>query len=218
MFLYPIPEYIQFEIKLGAFGWKCPTWEKKWIKRFQELSESERDKLRPTAILEKETRFSYQYSKILNRCIDERYRKRGFNVNWVIFKEHPISNLINLHLDDSVIQTDIDFKTHTTKLPDGTYPYPNPDFIIKQLGNIDLLRISGFHMWDCVERVAKRAYEKGINVLVDEDLTELMSFRFREAYFRADRYPTYNPRTLDKESFEQFMKPRRDCPWLYQSY
>jgi hypothetical protein len=218
MFLYPIPEYIGFEIRNGAHRWNCPTWEKKWTKIFRWLSEEEKDKLRPIVIQEKEARFSYQYSKILNKCINERYRDNGFKINWVIFKGHSISDLIQVHSEDSILQTDIDFQTHTTERPDGTYLYPDLDFILNQLGDTQQLRIAGFHMWDCVEKVAKKAYERGVNVLVDEDLTEFMSFRFSESSFRTDKYPTFNPRNFDDKSFEQFMEPRINCPWLYQDY
>jgi len=35
------------------------------------------------------------------------------------------------------------------------------------------LVVGGFHLWDCVNKAAKHAYEQGIDVEVDEDLTEL---------------------------------------------
>ncbi len=41
------------------------------------------------------------------------------------------------------------------------------------------LIVTGFHLWDCVDKVAKYAYNQGINVLVDEDLTELFFFSVR---------------------------------------
>lgn len=92
--------------------------------------------------------------------------------------------------------------------------------ILNQLNGTSVLRVAGFHLWDCVERLAKRAYEKGIETLVDEDLTELFSFRMLlDDNFDPAKYPTFNPReSCDEESFRMFMESRKDKPWLWQDY
>jgi len=41
---------------------------------------------------------------------------------------------------------------------------------------IEELVIGGFHLWDCVDKMAKYAYSRGIPVSVDEDLTELFFY------------------------------------------
>lgn len=153
-FLYPIPEYIDFEIS-----------NHEWH----------------------EQGFKNRYGHALNQCIDLRYRQNGFEINYVIFDKHPISDVINIQASDKIIEAGIDYKTHTTKRVDGTYLYPDPDYILDQLPKLKTLTISGFHLWDCVERLAERAHERGLNVLVDEDLTELFAGRLNDPDFRIDR-------------------------------
>ncbi len=68
------------------------------------------------------------------------------------------------------------FRTHTTEV-DGNHPYPDSDHILKQLGRTDLLKLGGFHLDDCVSRLAKAANRKGLEVEVDDDLTELFKTR-----------------------------------------
>ncbi|MFH1607868.1 MAG: hypothetical protein ABIA78_01930 [archaeon] len=222
VFLYPIPEYINWEIENGSYGWDCKPWMNKWEKIFENLNEEERDKTRPKALKEKQARFRPHYSRILNKCIDKRYREKGFKINWVIFKDHTISNVIDVQDGDIIIEADIDFRTHTTKRVDGTYQYPNNDFILNHIGDSSLVRIAGFHRWDCVDKLAKRAYERKNSVLVDEDLTEMFYGRFKDKNFRVDKYPTYNPRQFDTKEddylFKQFMKARENKPWLWQDY
>lgn len=121
--------------------------------------------------------------------------------------------MVNLQPDDKIIPVGIDFKTHISDPP----VYPDSDIILAKLGNP--LRIGGFHMWDCVEKVAQRAYEKGIDTLVDEDLTEFFAFLIKRDSFAIDRYPSYDPRKyFDTVDFEFFMRARRGKPWLWQDY
>jgi hypothetical protein len=161
-----------------------------------------------------------QYAEVLNRAIDLRYRQQGFGINYVVFDRHPISDIVKIQPADRIIEVGIDFKTHTTKQPNGEYPYPNPDNILNQLTALRILRVGGFHLWDCVDKLARRAYEKGVNVLVDEDLTEILPLRLTDEDFAVNRYPSYNPRAgeLGKGWFELFMQARKNKPWLWQDY
>lgn len=183
VFLYPIPEIIDFEIKNN--GWH----EKGGIDAFKR-----------------------KYKETLNRCIDVRYRQKNFIIVWALFEGHQISDVIEKQSSDKIIEVGIDFKTHTSKRL-----YPDQDFILNQIGKVQVIRIAGFHMWDCVEKLAKRAYERGLDVLVDEDLTEFFSWRLKDKDFRVDKYPTYNPRKRDR-MFKDFMIAREQRSWLYQSY
>jgi len=124
--------------------------------------------------------------------------------------------VIELNQEDKIIYVGMDEKTHCTEQQDGTFPYPNQDYILNQFGKVKILRVGGFHMWDCVEKLAKRAYERGIDVLVDEDLTEFFVSRLRDSDFAVDKYPTYNPSKNNGWALESFMKAREGRPWLWQ--
>ena len=60
----------------------------------------------------------------------------------------------------------MDAKTHRTKRADETYPYPDQDYMLDQVLPANHIRVAGFHMWDCVEKFARRAHERGVDVLV----------------------------------------------------
>jgi len=100
-----------------------------------------------------------------------------------------VSNVINLQPEDKTLKIGVDFKIHTAEKT-----YPDPNNILSQFGEATIIRVAGFHLWDCVEKLAKCAHEIGLNVLVDEDLTELFSTRFESEYFKTDKYPTYEPK------------------------
>jgi hypothetical protein len=190
IFLYPIPEIINFEIENNGWHERGGTEE-----------------------------FRKKYRNILNNCIDLRYRQDGFSINYAIFDGHKISDVIKIQPSDRIIEVGLDFKTHNTKQPDGKYPYPDQDHILDKLGDIKTIRVAGFHMWDCVEKLAKKAHERGLNALVDEDLTEFFCARLRDENFQVDKYPTFDPRkALGDRGFKSFMHARENKPWLWQKY
>lgn len=157
--------------------------------------------------------FSKLYSEKLNECIDLRYRQKNFKINYVIFNDTRVSKIINVRKEDKIIKAGLDFITHCKKKV-----YPEQDFIINQLEDIRQLVVGGFHMWDCVEKFAKRAYEREINVLVDEDLTEFFAGRLKDSDFKTNTYPTYNPKKNCGGLFEFFINARKERPWLWQDY
>jgi len=189
VFLYPIPQIINWEIE--HYGWH---------------EEGGTDAFRK------------KYKDVLNACIDVRYRQKDFVINYAIFNDTVVSDVIDLQQKDKIIKVGLDFKTHTTKQPDGEYPYPDQNYILDQLGEIDILRVAGFHMWDCVEKLARRAYGRKLDVLVDEDLTEFFIGRLRDPDFKVDKYPTYSPGKKGEVGYKFFMKARRERPWLWQEY
>lgn len=131
----------------------------------------------------------------------------------------PISDVIELHPEDHIIYVGMDAKTHRTERPDGTFPYPDNGYILSQLGQVSTLRVGGFHLWDCVSKLAESAYQKGYKVLIDEDLTKLLSLYVGKENFKKDSYPNFDPREEfadDEVGFKIYMERRRDKPWIWQ--
>ncbi len=158
--------------------------------------------------------------KTMNECIDRRYRQKGFKINYAVFDDLKVSEGINVKDSDRIIRVGMTSGEHYT---DKQYPKPNYTFI--ELENPTKLVVAGFHMWDCVERFAKAAYNKGIDTLVDEDLTEFffskMERKDQDFLNNLDKYPTYNPYTDPMASeghIHDFMEARKDNPWLWQNY
>lgn len=184
--LYPIPEYFKSGIESSI--------------RFMKYGK----------------RFKEEYKRVLNECIDKRYRKKGFGINYVVFKGSEVSDIIEKQEGDRILTVDIDFKTFTTEPPDGNYHYPDPEHIINEL-KTDSIVVAGFHLWDCVDNFARTVYEKGIHVLVDEDLTELLIGKMYLEGFRTDMFPSISPREIHKRvSLERFLSERRKRPWMHQ--
>jgi len=125
----------------------------------------------------------YEPFKALNETIDKRYRKKGYKIVYVIYPDKEIYG-VKLEENDTIIKTNITFneviKNHT---------YPSEEEIIKQIGDISKLVVAGYHSTDCVRRTSEVALEKGIDVLVDLDLTDLFFglYKNRE-YFDKEIY------------------------------
>jgi len=189
IFLYPISRYIDNEIKNNAYGQKGG-----------------------------EEVFRQKCQKLLNQCIDLRYRQNGWPICYALFNDCVISDLIRLHPADKIIKVGLDFKTHTAQRPDKIFPYPDEDFILDQMGPVDTVRVAGFHIWDCAEKLARRAYERGLKTLIDEDLTEFFFWRIKSQDFALDHFPSFNPKNMNPRLFAEFMAARKIRPWLWQEY
>ena len=209
-------------IKSGSYIF-YDEWKKSSGSHFKELfaqanSEKEKETVRIEARKDLASFFKPIYRRKLNECINLRYRNTGFDIVYVLLDGEPLSDIIEPHAEDRAIYVGMDATTHRTKMADVTYPYPNQDYILNQLGLTNHLRIGGFHVWDCVEKLAKRAHERRIDVLVDEDLTDLFVISMKKREFDPSRYPSINPRLEGEEYFENYMGCRRGVPWLWQDY
>ena len=157
--------------------------------------------------------FTEKYFSSLNKVISLRYRRKGFGINWVVFNDRPVFKRVHTEATDRILPVDVSFEAHTSEKL-----YPSEETILDQIPEGRLV-LTGFHMWDCVEKVARRAHERGIEVLVDEDLTEFFS---GIVAFDPERdlqnYPSYNPREERGFRFDLFMGARRGKPWLWQKY
>ncbi len=142
VFLYPIPEYINSQINNGASYFDCGNKKNEFLGRLKKARSNE-DREAIKVLL---SEFKEFYKRNLNDCIDARYRKNGFGISYVIFNNGSMSDVIELQRQDRIIENGMDIKTHITKRPDGSYPYPDQDYILNQLGETNKLVIAGFHI------------------------------------------------------------------------
>ncbi|MCL4375827.1 hypothetical protein M1394_03445, partial [Candidatus Marsarchaeota archaeon] len=166
-------------------------------------------------------RLSYEdykrmYANTLNECINIRYREQGFRVYFALLDNTKISDIVEVKEEDKVIFVGIDENRHRTRGENGEFTYPDQENILKQLGNISSLRVAGFHIWDCVEKLAIAAYQRLPDVLVDEDLTEFLAGRMLKKGFRKGRFPGYDLKNEEGISLRLLFEARRDRPWLWQ--
>ncbi len=90
---------------------------------------------------------------------------------------------------------------------------------------IDELVVGGLHLWDCVDKTAKHAYQQGIDVSVDEDLTQLFFHQVRNSKGEPFlRIPISREKSLEKRRnelsragyLEAVRKERSKRPWFAQ--
>jgi len=146
LFCYPIEEYINVPI-----DWWCKPWQ---------LFRKKGGKI-----------------KQFDNLIDKRYRKNGWKINWLMFSDEKdeskpdmsrTSKYFKTHKEDRILVAGMGFDKHIK-----TEKYPDENFILEQIPIPDKLIIGGFHATSCINKLAAAAYKKGIDVWVDEDVTEL---------------------------------------------
>lgn len=208
VFLYPEKEIFDFEILKGAYFF-YDDWDKERGHLFDAenaRTENEKKRIQKMAFEDMMAYYKPLYARKLNSCIHHRYRKNGFQVVYAVSLPESVIDVVDVKHEDKIVFTGKVTKEH----------YPSPNSILNQMIPLQILRIGGFHMWDCVERLARRAYRRGINTLVDEDLTEFFGFRAfaRKKDFRVKSYPSYTP----NGKREMFIAARKNKPWLWQDY
>ena len=131
---------------------------------------------------------------ILNATIDKRYREKGYQVVFALYLDRELYG-IEQKDRDKIIYTDIPFSEASAYDENGNEKknfipkYPNERFLIEQLEPVDELVVGGYHVMDCVKRVAEVALQSGINTLVDLDLTDLFFNLYKQNdYFDMENY------------------------------
>jgi hypothetical protein len=119
-----------------------------------------------------------------DKMIDERYRKQGFGIYWLMFskKKQPFkpdlsrfSNHVTILADDHIIASGIH---GFEKAADGNWIYQNPEFVARQLPeNLTAVAVGGFHGYDCPGKIAQFYHECGTEAMVDIDLTDFLIAR-----------------------------------------
>ena len=170
-----------------------------------------------------------KYVSIYQNLIRQRYP--DFQLIYIMFSENEntekpdMSRLwqgISIEEKDIIGACGVSFDQHYQE-----EAYPNPERIISFCPcPIDKLVIVGFHLWDCVGKVAKYAHKQGIEVVVDEDLTELF---FRKATDHrgvpsSSLIPSSQKESVEKDRkelmdsnpylLELVLKMRKERPWL----
>jgi len=148
-----------------------------------------------------------KYTLIYQNLVSRRYP--DFQLVYIMFSEDgnpenpDMSQLwqgISIREQDIVGACGVSFKEHC-----GKKIYPDPERSISFCPcPIDKLIVVGFHFWDCVEKIAKHAHEQGIDVLVDDDLTEFFFSSIRGP--KGIPSPSRIPYSLEKS----VIKKRRD--------
>lgn len=146
---------------------------------------------------------------ILNECIQERYRDKGYQVAFALYPDKNIFGIIPKK-EDKIILSDITFDEASAYNSDGTPKenfvpkYPNEQFLLNQLGHIDELVVGGYHSNDCVKRVGEFALNMGINTTIDLDLTDLFFSLYRHNdYFQIGQYDPKRYKEYMCEKLEQ---------------
>ena|SRR3989338_4925684 len=155
--------------------------------------------------------YSKRYKQILNACIDQRYRKKGFAIHYVVFSDRTVSGMIDTKINDIMLDAGMTFEEHIPNGKKADYASIFPKII-----PVDKLVLGGFYVGDCVEEFAKKAHGLGIDTLIDEDLTDLLPLAIKRG-IKTDSYPNFDPRTFKGAgAYEHFIKSGKDKPWLYQ--
>ena len=148
---------------------------------------------------------------ILNDTIDKRYRQKGYQVVFALYPDRELYG-IEPENGDRIIYTEIPFSEASAYDENGNEKknyipkYPNERLLIEQLGDVDELIVGGYHAMDCVRRVAEIALQRGINTLVDLDLTDL----FFNVYKQKDYFDIEN---YSPEKFKTNMIGRHGNDW-----
>ena len=166
---------------------------------------------------------------VLNEVIQKRYRNNGYQVVYVLYRDKQMYGICPKN-GDKIIYTDTSFKEASGYNEDGSQKsaeeirYPNEELLVSQLRQVDILRIGGYHAQNCVKRVAEVAMSKGINTLVDLDMTDMFfSLYEQKEYFQIisynpERYKEYALREANELGLGEYMLRRNFGSPVYGFY
>ena len=156
--------------------------------------------------------------------VDKRYRQERFDVNWGFFagKKANVPDIsigqkgINIRHSDRKLSSGVRYNVHA-----GNTVHPNPSYILDQLPPHTTLVVAGFHQWNCVDKVASASYKRGINVYVDEDITDtginrILMMRDVPVIRRNQTLESVFSPVMGGPLRESFLSAREGKPWLLQ--
>jgi hypothetical protein len=215
LYLYPQQDILDLEVEKGSYRIREYPQKTELESKYKTArTDKQRLEIKNKILRIRLVESKKWYKLTLNACIDKRYRQQGYNVFFALLDGTRISDVVDIKQNDKIIYVGMDAKTHRTQRQDGSYLYPDNDRILVQLGNVWKLTVSGFHMWDCVEKVAKAAHDKGIDTLVDEDLTEFLVHNINNPNFVLNKYQMADLSKLNESEKRAFLKAREGKPWL----
>ena len=156
----------------------------------------------------------------LIRIIGARYRNNGYEINWLLFSQEcelkkPDLTTVPSYWeikDDRILVAGVSFKKHLSEKV-----YADSNYVLDQLPPHQKLVIGGFHQGDCVDKVARTSYQRGIETFVDEDTTEL--FFGKQAFggvpLVRERWGLRELGVSDRD-YEWVKEQRQGKPWLTQ--
>lgn len=181
VFLYPVNRKFNWLIENASYP--PPSWLQEDFGLVSKIklasNEKEKDKLKAECLEENRKRFGEYYESWFNKKIDS-YRKKGFGMNWFIYDNDKISDFVNVGLEDNIFEVGITWNSHSKKKI-----YPDLSFMLNLIEEGDIY-LGGFNFSDCVNGFKEEAIRKGRRILIDEELTDLSSYRkylFKD-YFR----------------------------------
>lgn len=170
-----------------------------------------------------------------NEIIDVRYRRSGYQMNWLLFSAENDASLPDVSLLDPRIlmrESDRIIPAGVSREQHRKFIYPSCGHILSHIKPVSELVIGGFHQIDCVDKIARAAHRDGIAVMVDEDTTDQFFkttrrqglppvVRTREEYARGflallnSLVGGFSPEEVDR-AIHEHRAERRDRPWLAQ--
>jgi len=141
---------------------------------------------------------------ILNKCIEKRYKEQDFEIIVAIYPDKEVYG-IDLNLIDKLIETDVAFQEATcydingNDKPSEEIKYPSEKDLFNKIGKVEEIIIAGYHFSDCVKRTAEYFNSRGVDTLVDLELTDLFFNNYYKEDFCIETYnlALYKQRFMD---------------------